>query len=478
MNRLFSTVFFCLLCLFCFAQQDTALYVTYGGIYEDEFNSVIQDDDDNLVFCGSTSSVGDFGNKGLILKTDTLLNLIWSSLYAESGVASFNEVVENGEGYLALGSILNPQTSYDILLVQFSSEGEVEWDKTYGGDDWDFGNSLAPVNGGFLITGETNSSNPSADGYVLKINSEGEVIWENIFSTEDDEYLTDGRETVSGRLTICGVVEKNDSTSRQWFLDLDADGAINHELHFGNEGLNRFNAVANHPVEDYTIVLGEIYNPNNESIDGELRRINNEAATVWVDTAGFNEEHRWVNGEIGLFNEIICIGRILEPSFGNEGEDFFVRRMTGGGTFLGQNTYGTSGDDYPNDGIRIANGYVYVGETDGSGNGQSDGFIIRTRNDGLDSNAETVENDIPNTEVALLLNDEDFIEKELYFSNENNELIVSEFKGEVLIYDSSGRIVKKIEVSPRGVYEVNLNSGLYIFTSVGEVRSTFRAVVE
>ena len=186
-SKILKNIFLCVAMFYCTAmslsQSDSSMYVTLGGVFEDGFNAVLFDTDSNLVFGGYTSSQNGNGTKGYLVKTDSLMNLLWSVTYSEYSDASFEDIVPNGEGYLAVGKLLNPSTSYDILLAQFSEDGELVWDKHLGGDDWDFGNSISPISGGFLITGETYSYSENADAYAAKIDENGTVLWEKTFST-------------------------------------------------------------------------------------------------------------------------------------------------------------------------------------------------------------------------------------------------------------------------------------------------------
>ncbi len=450
------------------AQQDTSMYVTIGGVFEDGFNSVVLDNDSNLVFCGYTSSQGGFGTKGFIVKTDSLLNILWSSTYAESSTASFSDVVLNEEGYLAIGKILNASSSYDILVAQFSENGDLLWDKHLGGDDWDFGNSISAITGGFLISGETYSYSENSDAYACKIDGLGSVIWEKIFSTDSHEMFSDGRESGNGSLLFGGEKKIDNEFSVQWFVLADSDGEIILERENGAEGKNALHAVLADPIDETYFAFGEIYNTDSELTNGTITRLDETGEVMWRDTlANSTGTHKWINAEIGRSNEIICTGTILDVGFGNQGTDFFIKRITRTNLFVGQNTYGTNNDDDPAFGIRIPNGYIIAGKTDGLGQGQFDGFIVRTRNSGLDSDYSTSEYLDSNSDFFQGV--EDISEKSLRytFNSDTKELSFSDEITEYKILDSTGRLIISSDVNPSNVF-LNFSPGIYLIQLNGD----------
>ena len=464
-SKILKIIFLCVAMFYCtamsFSQSDSSMYVTLGGAFEDGFNAVLFDTDSNLVFGGYTSSQNGNGTKGYLVKMDSLMNLLWSVTYSEYSDASFEDIVPNGEGYLAVGKLLNPSTSYDILLAQFSEEGELVWDKHLGGDDWDFGNSISPISGGFLITGETYSYSENADAYAAKIDENGTVLWEKTFSSEFNELFNDGRESGNELLMFGGEKKLDNENSEQWFVLTDNEGEVILERSYGTEGTNILHAVLADPIDETYFILGEIYNTNTESTNATMARLDDMGEVMWLDTIASSGTTKWLNAEIGRSNELVCTGSILDAGFGNQGNDFFIKRITRTNTYVNQTTFGTNNDDYPEHFIRIANAYIAVGRTDGLGQGQFDAFIIRTRNSGSDENFSTTENLDTTADFFQRIEENTAPDSDFYYSDITNELYFPADTRTYSIYNLLGSKVQGSTVNTRKI-SLNLKPGVYL----------------
>jgi len=82
----------------------------------------------------------------------------------------------------------------DRWLIKTDSEGIVQWDRTYGGENDDGGGIILETeDGGYLIFGPTKSfgdGTPEAqDGWLLKVDSEGDSLWSKTYSGEGDRRV-------------------------------------------------------------------------------------------------------------------------------------------------------------------------------------------------------------------------------------------------------------------------------------------------
>ena len=140
----------------------------YGGSENEEAVSIQQTTDSGYIIGGySTSDDGDIvenkgGRDAVIIKTDQNGNIIWQKAYGGSQSEGFNEVRQtNDGGYICIGGsssndldIENNSGAYDFWIVKTSSNGEIVWQQNLGGEGNDTGYSIKETNdGGFIAAG-------------------------------------------------------------------------------------------------------------------------------------------------------------------------------------------------------------------------------------------------------------------------------------------------------------------------------------
>jgi len=105
-----------------------------------------------------------------VMIVGTILLLSFGATAKETWVRTFTgpdhgalfDVVLAGDGHvLAVGAtnhVHTPTREGDVLLVKLTVEGDVLWERTWGGDAFDQAWSVAPAgDGGFFVFGETAS---------------------------------------------------------------------------------------------------------------------------------------------------------------------------------------------------------------------------------------------------------------------------------------------------------------------------------
>ena len=78
----------------------------------------------------------------------------------------------NDGGYIIAGSTLSYGSGeWDVYLIRTDSDGNLEWQKTFGGSMWDEARSVQHTNdGGYVIAGVTWSYGSSySDVYLIKL---------------------------------------------------------------------------------------------------------------------------------------------------------------------------------------------------------------------------------------------------------------------------------------------------------------------
>ena len=115
---------------------------------------------------------------------------------------------------------------YDVWLLKTNSEGELLWDKTYGGNGYDWGNSVQmTTDGGFIIGGYMYTS-PGTDGFLLKTNDAGEQEWFKRYRKTQYNIIESARQTTDGGYIFTGDTDEVPLPLRTdvWLVKTDENG--------------------------------------------------------------------------------------------------------------------------------------------------------------------------------------------------------------------------------------------------------------
>jgi hypothetical protein len=204
----------------------------YGGTFTDIAYDAVETNNDGFLLVGSSDSndVDISANKGSydfwVVKIDTLGNLVWEKSYGGTEIDEAHSISKTTDGnYLIIGDsrsnnqdISNNKGAADIWLVKISPEGNLLWDKSFGGSNFDAGRSSFPTrDGGFLITGSSRSqngdfinNNGQNDAVIIKINSDGNIIWQKTVGGSQIDVTYGIAELNNGSIIAVGDTTSND----------------------------------------------------------------------------------------------------------------------------------------------------------------------------------------------------------------------------------------------------------------------------
>ena len=180
---------------------------TFGSAGFEHAERVLQLHDNGYIVVGSSSLTG-VSSDVYMLRVDSLGNYLWSRYYGGFNVDYAKDIkVTPDSGFIICGFTNSTGFGgYDAYLLKTDKDGFIEWEKTYGGSDWDFANGLQIMpDSGYVIIGETFSFGAgNNDIYLIRTDKLGNVIWEKTYGTSENEVGKDLLITSNNQLIIAG----------------------------------------------------------------------------------------------------------------------------------------------------------------------------------------------------------------------------------------------------------------------------------
>jgi hypothetical protein len=195
---------------------------TYGGIHWDIANSIQQISDSGYIVAGATDSYGSGNADALVLKLDSNGNVIWQKTYGGSGydVANFIQQTTDG-GYIVAGITESfGAGGKDFWVLRLARNGDIIWQKTYGGSGLDAAILIQQTtDDGYIVTGITESFGAGGkDALILKLDNSGNVIWQKTYGGSGDDRAQCIQQTTDGGYVVAGYTSSFGADIRDFWV--------------------------------------------------------------------------------------------------------------------------------------------------------------------------------------------------------------------------------------------------------------------
>jgi hypothetical protein len=346
---------------------------TYGGTKEDCANSLIETYDGGYALAGNTRSFGAEDEDFWLVKTDGTGNMEWNQTYGEGAVSSLIETSDRG--YAMAGG---------TRLVKIDKYGNMMWNQTYG--QGTVSSLIETSDGGYALAGKTTTFVTGVDDYgnfwLIKTDAYGNMMWNRTYGGEDYDYAcalveaSDGGYILAG--TTCSFGAGNWDV---WLIKTDAYGIMEWNQTYGGAGEETAFSLV--PTSDGGYAIAGSTYPIGEAEDFWLIKTDVHGNMEWNRTYGevdnFDVAHTLVETSDGGYALAGGTG-----SFSIDEYDVWLVKTDGAGNMEWNHTYGGEKGDIANSLVETSNGgYVIAGSTRTFGAGEEDFWLIKTNEQGV-----------------------------------------------------------------------------------------------
>lgn len=490
MKKTITTLFTLLLCVTAMSQAPVIEWQkTFGGSDNDLFYSVCETADGGYIAAGHTESTnGDITeNNGsrdvLVVKFTANGSVSWHKTYGGTAFETARSIIQTAEGgYIFAGStnstdgdVASTHGGNDVWIVKLDNQGDIEWEKTYGGTSGDAGYSIVKsAAGGYIVAGQSNSAdgdltenNGMTDLLVFKINETGTLLWQTAWGGSDADYGRKLIETSDGNIVVVGYSASNngDLTENKgaedgWILKLSGTGSLIWQKSIGGTESDYVwdvieNANGAYILAGSTASANGDVSENKGGADSWVVELNAQGTIQWEHTFGGSDyEEAYQLSEVAA-NQYAVIGTTISDDDDvtvNKGEiDVWIFVMNASGTILWEKTVGSTSWDgalagqSTTDGGFILAGYAGAANGDiTEHDGQDDAWVVKLKGEDDDLGVTNLKNN----ELVL-------------FPNTTNGKFVIKSESlieQVNIYSTTGMLVATQTVQPSASVSMDIES--------------------
>jgi Ig-like domain CHU_C associated/SdrD B-like domain len=233
-----------------------------GGSSSDLAYSVKQCTDGGYIVTGEASSnngdvSGNHGSSDIwIVKLNGTGDLQWQNCLGGS-IEDYGHCIQQTTdgGYIVAGAAISNDGDVsgnhgyaDYWIVKLNETGQIQWQKCFGGTDFDVPNSIQQTSdGGYIVAGCTWSNDGDVSGnhgardvWIVKLNGTGSLQWQKCLGGSLEEFALDIMQTTEGGYIVAGWTTSNDGDvignhglEDYWVLKLTDIGDLQWQKCFG-----------------------------------------------------------------------------------------------------------------------------------------------------------------------------------------------------------------------------------------------------
>jgi len=358
---------------------------TFGGGGDDWVYSLEYTSDGGYILAGSSQFFNGkrIDTDAMLVKTDLDGNMQWQrTIGGDDHDAVYSVQKTPDGGYIMVGRTESYGIgTIDFWLVKTDAEGIEQWNRTFGGEDIEEVTSfLQTSDGGYIMVGTTRSYvTGSCDLWLVKTDAKGIEQWNRTFGGEDYDTASSFRQASDGGYIIAGWTESYGAGSFDfWLLKTDTEGTEQWNRTFGGEGFDSLYSFQQTFDGGY-ILGGSTRSFGTGSPDIWLVKTDNNGIELWNRTFGGDDHDKVYSVQQTPDSGFILAGVTGSP----DSFDCWLVKTDSEGEGVWNRTFRHYEDNIPHSILQTPDGgYVIAGETGSKGTNSYDVWVVRTDADG------------------------------------------------------------------------------------------------
>lgn len=357
---------------------------TLGGSGRDQTKAVRQTPDGGFVLAGTTQ-VSSAGNlDAWVIRLNAAGAILWQKSYGTgSQEIAYDIALTNDNGFVFVGSVKPSGVNYDIWCVKLDSNGNISWQKTYGGRAPEEALSVQQTHdGGFIVGGYSFSfsANGEADAVFMKLDSLGNIQWQKTYGyANPNDSAEVALQTLDGGFLIAGYSGGGVYTIEGYCIKLDPSGNVSWVKSYqGTDQAAIYSALQ--AGDGNYVVAGTTYTFHDGwGYDAWVAKLDASGGIKWQTSYGENSVDYARSIQQTKDGGFIVAGTTTTSN----GSDAWTFKLNGAGNVAWQKIFGGRGKDELWDVAQTDDGgYVFSGTTESLGAGGIDAFVLRTSGSG------------------------------------------------------------------------------------------------
>jgi hypothetical protein len=358
-----------------------------GGAGPDEARAVVTTADGGYVVAGATRSFGAGGSDAWVVRLDAAGNIVWQRTFGAAGDDRAQSVQATSDhGFIVAGW----QTVNGARLpwvMKLDDGGNVLWQRVVSETPEEATSVQQTHDGGYVVAGHVlpfvvGPVPKRYPAWVRKLDAGGNVLWQKSYGGSEWERAQSIQTTADG-----GYVASGDTATLgggwfgAWVFKLDAEGNVGWSRNYGGARTEEASAVQPTPDGGY-VTAGRTQSYGVGGYDAWVLKLDATGGIAWQRTFGGAGDDAAQSVELTADGGYLVAGSTA--SFGAGGLDAWVLKLDATGRVVWQHTFGGTGDDVANSARPTADGgYVVAGSTLSFGAGGGDMWVMKLDADGF-----------------------------------------------------------------------------------------------